>query len=129
MRNVKALAFVFIAAVSVFASQSVRADEFDQEMVLKFSGPVEVPGIVLPAGTYTFKLADSFSSSNVVEILNDDGSRVYATLLTIPDERSTPTYEPVVTFEERAKGSPEAIRSIFYPGSTIGMEFVYPKRS
>ena len=32
MRNVKALAFVFIAAVSVFASQSVRADEFDQEM-------------------------------------------------------------------------------------------------
>ena len=55
-----------------------------------------------------------------------DGSHVYATLLTIPDKRSTPTDEPVVTFVERAAGSPEAIRSIFYPGETTGMEFVYP---
>jgi hypothetical protein len=95
-------------------------------MVITFSGPVEVPGEVLAAGTYQFKLADPTGNRNVVEILSADGSKVYATLLTIPDERSTPTDEAVVTFEKRAAGSPEAIRAVFYPGETTGMGFLYP---
>jgi hypothetical protein len=61
-----------------------------------------------------------------VEILSEDGLQAYGTLATIPDERATPTDEAVVTFKERVAGSPEAIRTIFYPGETTGMEFVYP---
>ncbi len=125
MRNVKRVTFILVVALLVVASRSARADEFDRLMVITFSGPVEVPGAVLPAGTYQFKLADPNGDRNVVEIRSDDGSKVYATLLTIPDERSTPTDDPVVTFEERAAGSPEAIRALFYPGETTGMEFVY----
>jgi len=125
MRYVKRITFVLAVALFVVTSRSARADEFDRLMVITFSGPVEVPGAVLPAGTYQFKLADPNGDRNVVEIRSDDGSKVYATLLTIPDERSTPTDDPVVTFEERAAGSPEAIRALFYPGETTGMEFVY----
>ena len=125
MRYVKRLTFVLAVALFVLASQTARADEFDRLMVITFSGPVEVPGVVLPAGTYQFKLADPESDRNAVEILSKDGSKVYATLLTIPDERATPTDDPVVTFEERESGSPEAIRTVFYPGETTGMQFVY----
>jgi hypothetical protein len=125
MRYVKRITFVLAVALFVLASQTARADEFDRLMVITFSGSVEVPGVVLPAGTYQFKLADPESDRNVVEILSKDGSKVYATLLTIPDERATPTDDPVVTFEERESGSPEAVRAVFYPGETTGMQFVY----
>jgi hypothetical protein len=94
-------------------------------MIFTFSGPVEVPGVVLPAGTYQFKLADPDTDRNVVQILSNDGSQVYATLLTMPNESVTATDDPIVRLEERPAGSPEAIRAICYPGAT-GMEFVYP---
>jgi hypothetical protein len=38
------------------------------------------------------------------------------------------TDKTVMTFGERSVGSPEAIRSWFYPGANSGEEFVYPKR-
>jgi hypothetical protein len=129
MRYVKRITFVFALALFVLASRTARADEFDRFMVLTFSSPVEVPGTVLPEGTYEFKLADPNGDRNVLEIRSGDGSKVYATLLTIPTERTTPTDEPVVTFEERAGGAPEAIRTVFYPGETTGMEFQYPTDS
>jgi hypothetical protein len=59
----------------VFALSSVaRADEWNKRTVLTFSQPVEIPGRVLPAGTYTFMLADSMSDRHIVQIFNADGS-------------------------------------------------------
>jgi hypothetical protein len=126
MSYLKKIAFVFAVALLVLGSRSARADEFDQLMIITFGSSVEVPGAVLPAGTYQFKLADPNGDRNVLEISSEDGSKVYATLLTIPDQRQTPTDDPVVTFDERAAGSPEAIRAVFYPGSTSGRQLVYP---
>jgi hypothetical protein len=126
MRHLKNITVALVVALLVLVSRSARADEFDQSMIFTFSGPVAIPGAVLPAGTYQFKLADPGSTRSVVQIANDDGSHVYATLDTIPDERPEPTDEPAVTFEKRADGSPEAIRTVFYPGETTGMQFVYP---
>ena len=126
MRHIKKLTVVFAMALLVLASRSARADEYDQLMILTFSGPVQVPGVVLPAGTYQFKLADPDTARSVVEIRSEDGSQVYATQLTTPVARPTPTDKPVVTFNEpAAAGSPDTIRSIFYPGETTGMQFVY----
>jgi hypothetical protein len=129
MRYVKKITFVVAAVLFVLGSRAARADESDKLMVFTFSGPVEVPGAVLPAGTYEFKLADPDGDRSVLQILNEDGSKVYATLETIPEERSTATGDPVVTFEEHAAGSPEAIRAVFYPGETTGMEVIYPTNS
>jgi hypothetical protein len=126
MRYGKRVAFVVALGLTVLASKPAKASEVDELMFINFSGPVEVPGKVLPAGTYQFKLADPDDSRNVVEILSRDGTKVYAMLLTIPEERAIPTDEPVVTFEERTAGSREAIRAVFYPGETTGMEFLYP---
>src|SRR5260370_456301 len=48
------------------------ADEWNKETVLEFSGPVEVPGKVLTPGKYVFKIADSESDRNIVQIFSDD---------------------------------------------------------
>src|ERR1051326_6159727 len=118
---------VAAAALALLPVSSARADTWDQLTYFTFSAPVEIPGIALPAGTYMFKLADADGNRNVIRVLSKDGTKVYSTFFAIPDERLTPTDKPVVTFEETPVGTPEAIKAWFYPGDTIGHEFVYPE--
>src|SRR3989442_2686785 len=116
-----ALAFAAIVA------PGARADEHDKLTYFTFSGAVQIPGHTLAAGTYMFKLADSPSNRHIVQVFNKDGSKLYATILAIPDQRLDPSDKPVVMVKETPAGSPSAVRAWFYPGNTIGDEFVYPK--
>jgi LPXTG-motif cell wall-anchored protein len=118
---------VTISLIGLVAVSSARADEWDKKTVLTFTQPVEIPGRVLPAGTYTFKLADLMGDRHVVQIFNADGSQIVATVITIADDRLTSTDQTVIKFGEMPGGSPDAIRAWFYPGNTIGQAFVYPK--
>jgi len=108
-------------------TQRAMADEWDKRTIVTFNQPVEIPGQVLPAGTYVFKLADSQSDRNIVQVFSADEKHLYGTFLTIPDERLRPASKTIITFDERPVGSPEAIRSWFYPGENYGHDFVYPK--
>jgi hypothetical protein len=118
---------VALAAGSLgLLAPQVQGDEWDKKTILTFSAPVEVPGRVLPAGTYVFKLLDSPSDRHIVQIYDKDETHLIANVLAVPDERLEPRGKTVITFEERAGGSPEAVRAWFYPGNTFGQEFVYP---
>lgn len=113
-----------------FFSPMAAADEWNNRTTVTFSSPVEVPGVgaqTLPAGTYLFKLMDSPSDRNIVQIFNEDGTHLYTTVLAIPNYRLRVTNKTVMTFQERAEGQPEAIKAWFYPGANWGQEFVYPK--
>ena len=114
-------------AIAAFAALPARADEWNKQTILTFSGPVQVPGATLPAGTYQFKLADLQSNRHVVQVFDKDGMKLYTTILAIPDQRLKPTDKPVVMFSETAAGTPAAVKAWFYPGDTIGNEFVYPR--
>lgn len=105
----------------------VQADQWNKKTILTFSQPIEVPGKVLPAGTYTFTLLDSMSDRHIVQIWNEDGSQLITTILAIPNYRLQPTEDTVIKFRERPGDSPEALRAWFYPGDNFGQEFVYPK--
>jgi hypothetical protein len=105
----------------------MMADRSDKATKLTFSEPVEVPGQVLPAGTYWFTLADNGSDRNIVQIWNADRRRLVTTILAIPDYHLQPRGRTVIHFEERPSDQPEAIHSWFYPGDNFGQEFVYPK--
>ena len=104
-----------------------KADDFDQQTTVKLSGPVEVPGRVLPAGEYVFKLADNASDRNIVQIFNEDQSHIIATLITIPAYRAEPTNDTVITLEESSNGSPEALGKWYFAGQLDGVEFLYHK--
>jgi hypothetical protein len=105
----------------------VRADQWNKKTKLTFSQPIEIPGKVLPAGTYTFTLLDSMADRHIVQIWNEDGTQLITTVLAIPNYRLEPAEETVIKFHERPSGSPEALRAWFYPGDNFGQEFVYPK--
>jgi len=102
------------------------ADERDKKTIVTFSAPVEIPGKALPAGTYVFKVLDSASNRNILQIFDKDEKQLYATILAIPDYRLRPSDKPVIRFEERPSGTPEAIKAFFYPGDDYGLQFVYP---
>jgi hypothetical protein len=104
-----------------------KAGEWDQKTVFTFSGPVEIPGQVLPAGTYVFKLHNSASNRHIVQVFNQREDHIFGTFLAIPDYRLEPSSEPIINFHERAAGSPVAVKGWFYPGRNYGHEFVYPK--
>ena len=114
------------ASLAIWAPQA-KADEWDKKTILTFSAPVEVPGRVLPAGTYVFKLLDSPADRHVLQIFNKDETKPIAEILAVPDERLQPRGKTIITFDERPGDSPEALRAWFYPGNTVGQEFVYPR--
>lgn len=115
------------AAITACLAPSARADEWNKKTYLTFSGPVQIPGATLPAGTYLFKLADPDLSRHVVMVASKDGTKVYGMFLTIPTDRLEPPSENVVMFAETPAGAPQAIQAWWYPGDQTGDEFVYPK--
>jgi LPXTG-motif cell wall-anchored protein len=114
-------------AVATPAPVSGATETFDKLAYLTFSGPVQIPGVTLSAGTYRFRLANPETSRNVLQVLSNDGGIVYAMFHTIPDIRASMTDEATVTFRETPTGVPPAVRSLFYGGEYRGYEFVYPK--
>src|SRR5215211_6977742 len=125
MRFVKALCCT--AALTIALAPSARADEWNKKTILTFSGPVQIPGVTLQAGSYVFKLADIPGNRHVVQVFDREEKKIYTTLLAIPNQRLEPSDKPIILFSERAAGSPQAVKVWYYPGETIGNEFVYPK--
>ena len=66
-----------------------NADESDQKTTVTFSGPVELPGQVLQAGTYVFKLADSQSPEDVVQVYSADEKHLFGTVRYLPFDSGT----------------------------------------
>ena len=122
------LAIVAVSCVGVIVPRTAAADEWNKLTVLTFSQDVEIPGKVLPAGKYVFKLSDSPTNRHVVQVLDQDGM-ILATVLTIPTVRLTPADDTRVTFGEQPAGAPFPIKTWFYPGDLGGEEFIYQTRT
>jgi len=125
MKSITLLAILCVLAGGF--APAAHADQWNHETRVTFSQPVEIPSMVLPPGTYVFKLLDSQTDRNIVQIFNEDKNQVHATILAIPNYRLQPTGKTVIMFEEREAGAPSAIRAWFYPGENYGAEFVYPQ--
>jgi len=97
----------------------------DRSTEITFSGPVSLPHVSLPAGTYLFRLVD-VDKSTVVQVLSADGKTPYAMLNTIPIERTPEAAkdQKIITFKEAPADAPRAIDAWFYDG-TVGCEVIY----
>ena len=63
------------AIVGTMCVTAASAQVPQKTTTVAFTEPVEIPGVgaqVLPAGTYTFRLLDSMTDRNVVQILSQD---------------------------------------------------------
>lgn len=131
MKIAKAALIVFalslLGAMSAPGIQAQDNHDYIKRTIVTFSQPVEIPGQILPAGTYSIELVDAPANRHIVRFFNQDRTKVIATVLAIPNLRLKATDKPVMTFSERPINSPEALKAWFYSGDTFGQEFVYPK--
>jgi len=115
------------AVVALMTSSVANAQAIDRRTFFTFTQPVTLPGVTLPAGKYLFRILDTDSSRRVVQVLNAEGTRSYALLLSIPAQRLQAPSRPEIGFMETASTMPAAIRTWWYPGTTLGYEFIYPR--
>src|SRR5712692_2282382 len=94
---------------------------------LTFSGPVALPGVSLPAGTYIFDLPEP-SSRTLVRVTSRDRSKVY--LLAFTNFIARPTglrSDQMVTFGEATASVPPPITAWYPVAESTGRQFVYKK--
>jgi hypothetical protein len=128
MRIVRAIQIsMCVAVLGVTFVTAAQADTWDKKTIVTFGDAVEIPGQVLPAGTYVFKLTNSTSDRHIVQIWSADETQLLATILTVPNYRLDPPDRTIFEFDERPSDSPMALHGWFYPGDNTGQEFVYPR--
>ena len=95
---------------------------------LTFSGPVQLPGVTLPAGTYIFERMNEATSSHVVRVTNRDHTKVYFMGFTILIARpNNLASNRQITFREVPRGTPPEIDSWFLADDSTGEQFVYAR--
>ena len=116
------LALLFVAPTLT------RGDEWNLATRFSINHQFEVPGAVLQPNTrYVMKLLDSPSNRNVVQVYNEDQTKMLTMFMAISDYRLEPTDKTQFTFMEVQPGYPLPIKEWFYPGRLNGLEFIYPK--
>src|SRR5688572_11407665 len=121
----------FAAAVMVTLSPApahAQGQPLDARTEFTFNQPVELPGVTLPPGTYIFRFVDGTTGRKVMQVQAKDASnKTYGMFLTINAERPRPSDDAELRFLETPAGQPAAVKTWWYPGNTIGREFIYPK--
>ena len=91
-----------------------------------FSGNVQLPGVTLPAGAYTFEVVNTNGGSDVVSVRARDRSKVYLLQFTrAVDRRAASTLKATLTLGETRPGTAPRIKAWFPEGETRGREFIY----
>ena len=122
-----------LAAAAMFTTLSAaparaQGGPMDARTEFTFSRSVELPGVTLPPGTYIFRFADATTGRKVMQVLAKDASnKTYGLFLTITAQRPRPSDEAELRFLETPAGAPAAVKTWWYPGNSIGREFIYPK--
>ena len=93
------------------------------EHLMSFSGPIEIPGVGLPAGSYLFR----FITPSIVQVTSPDRSTVYDMFLTTPASRHDDRDNQEMTFEKARNGTPARIERWFFRDSPNGVAPVYPQ--
>jgi len=128
MKRVTVIATAVMLAVVAVLTTNVWAQETNTREItyLTFSNSVELPGVTLPAGTYTFRLADT-QQRNVVQVLDRDQKNIMGQWLFVQAERPEVSGDTVIMFKENREGATPAVQYWYFPGEKIGKEFIYPK--
>lgn len=122
-----AVSTCLLAVLAYGLGAPVAASEVDRATRFTFNQPITLPGVTLPAGTYTFRLADPTTGRRVVQVLNDKSTQSYAMLMSLSAYRPDIPREAEISFLETGRGMPAAVKTWWQEGSTLGYEFQYPK--
>ena len=115
---------VLIGATSVMAQKP-------ETSFLRIGQPLDVGGTVLEPGVYVITLLPNIANRNLLQVTNEDRSKVFATVLSIPHGTGNKVQENTeYVFYPATDDSPQALRTWFAPDSSTqgGHDIVYPTR-
>jgi len=106
---------------------SLKADPWDKKTIVTFDQDVEIPGQVLPAGTYVFKLFRSDSDRFIVQVWAEGESQLLATLTTVGDSYPNPSGKAyfVLDMSGTDEGYPPSVTAWFFGVCDEGRDFIY----
>jgi hypothetical protein len=124
---VKKVAVLIFLLAFLIVLPVVRADEWDQATLITFNQPVQIPGRVLPAGTYLFEIVRNVNHE-LVRISSPDRNNVIAMIQAIPTYQQGLSGKAAIILAKQGESQPEAIVAWTYPGRVEGHQLVYPKQ-
>jgi hypothetical protein len=95
---------------------AIQADETTKALIT-FNRPIDMPGLLLPAGRYLFEVAGPLDVRNVVRITNPNGTKLLATVI-IWDFRFEDNPEDSIVVPDAAPANlSDVVRSWFSPSA------------
>ena len=115
-RRILCAALCCLALVLTFSASAVA-----EQTVLTFSAPVQLPTVLLPAGSYRFAVNDG---DNGLMSVTDTGGRLVTRFSVNPITRAKAGDKVVMRSVE---GKPPEVSALYPTGGKSGMEFIYPR--
>ena len=125
-RLVKAAVVTVIGGVLIAGVSSLKDETLtSNQAVVTFDRPVEVPGTVLPPGTYVFK---SLDNNELVQVFSADQKHLFATVVVIPEDRPAEdaNIDSFVQLTKTRADAPQEVQGFFLAGRSTGFQFLYP---
>ncbi len=115
-----------LALASTVSSGAIALSPINHVNHVTFSQPVMLPGVTLPAGTYTFELGPAGAHPDIVRVSGRMGRHHFLGFTRpVPRPRALPKNR-IVEFREQVPGVPPSI-AVWYPTyAPSGQAFVYP---
>lgn len=115
---------VVLTGLFAVAPRTTEASLDTSETYLTFGGPVALPGVMLPKGTYVFELP--VAGQPIVRVWSRDRMRLFFTAFTyVVDRPPEVKSDERVTFGEATRDGARRI-TVWYPADKdTGREFVY----
>jgi hypothetical protein len=115
-----------VAIVTGLLAARTASGDVSHTNYLTFSAPFALPGVTLPAGTYTFESGIP-GSYDVVRVMSRDRGQLYFMAFTkrVQRPRGLAANRQIVLGEAPARVAPP-VKAWFPIGGSIGHEFVYP---
>jgi hypothetical protein len=122
-----AYAILLSAIFSIIALPITAQAQDDHAVVMHFDKPIEIPGQVLPAGSYTFVVPENTGGA-VVQIFNGKRTRLIATVQAVGAQRVEASDRFEFTLGQGSQPTSQALVKWFEAGATSGYELLYPHR-
>jgi hypothetical protein len=116
-----------VCLVTSMAAPVTRADDSVKQATVTIQSPEQVPGSVLPAGTYVFKQTGMQSGWAIVQIYSKDGSALVTTILAYPNAQVLSNGQNFVVYPVTGSGSVPAMEGIVFAGDSTVQQFAYPE--
>lgn len=128
---VRSLSILAAAALFSFAfAPGLHASVMNKKTIVTVNTPVQIPGQVLHAGTYSLSVLPD-TGGNVVEVRNHETGQFIAFVMATPTWREATPTKTIVTVgqgpAESASDTTPALAKWFYPGYNTGLKFSYPQ--